>query len=97
MSDDAKMVSQTSKYHQSHPHIRSPRGPGAGKQRRCGWVFGDALACGDLATVRSAGGLYLCDRHLTDWSRGVPPGDRRWMVLATRVMVGGITHGQIVP
>ena len=94
---DTETVSPASKYHQFHPHIRSPRGSSAGKQRRCAWRFSRTGApCGDLASVRTAGGLYLCPTHLTDWSRGVPAGDRRWVELATRTVVGGITHGQVL-
>lgn len=96
MSDDVKTFSPTSKYHQSHPHIRSPRGAHAGKQRRCGWTFMDGHPCGDLAMIRTAGGLHLCGDHLTDWSRGVPHGDRRWVDLMTGRVVGGITNGQVL-
>lgn len=62
--------------------------------KACGWRFLRGERCGDLATVRTAGGLHLCADHLTDWARGVYRPS--WVVLATGEMLGGITHGQRV-
>jgi hypothetical protein len=62
--------------------------------RVCGWEFLDGSRCGDLPTVRTAGGLYLCADHLTDWARGVYRPS--WVDLATGVVSGGVTHGQTV-
>jgi len=60
----------------------------------CEWTFLAGGSCGDPATVRTAGGLYLCADHLTDWARGVYRPS--WVVLETGEIVGGITHGQTV-
>jgi hypothetical protein len=60
----------------------------------CEWTFAKGPNCGATATVRTAGGLYLCADHLTDWARGVYR--PCWVDLATGLVSGGVTHGQTV-
>lgn len=60
----------------------------------CGWRFLRGELCGASPTVRTAGELYLCADHLTDWARGSYRPS--WVILATGEVMGGITHGQTI-